>query len=130
MPEARRSFQPHHLLHLSVCHQLRLQQNFILEGFIIKSWSGWAQMMASMDATKWGWYQQDNNYIPTMLNMNAAPPSFLKVVHCNCGNICNTQCCFCKKYMLSCSSECGTYQVKTCNNPLNKHHLDYSENDD
>jgi hypothetical protein len=90
----------------------------------------WMGTDDGMDATKWGWYQQDINYIPTMSNMNVALLSLLKVMHCNCGKGCNTQHCSCRKYMLSCSPACGPCQVETCNNPQDNQHLDDFENDE
>ena len=80
----------------------------------------WMGTDDGLDATNWGWNQQDNQYIPIMSDINAAPDSLLKVIHCNCSNACMTQCCSCRKYGLPCTPACGPCQLHSCDNPQNR----------
>jgi len=86
---------------------------------------------ADLEPTDWGWKAKTNQFIPVMNEMNAAPDSLLKVVHCrpNCTTGCSTQPCTCKTYGLPCTSACGQCQVQSCSNPFNQVLGDENENE-
>lgn len=90
----------------------------------------WMGKDEGMDAMNWGWNLQDNQFVPVMSRMNAAPDSLLKVIHCNCSNACKTLRCSCRRYGLPCTSACGTCQQDKCDNPHNKFIPEESEEDD
>ena len=90
----------------------------------------WMGEEADLEATDWGWKTEENQFIPVMNEMNAAPDSLLKVVHCNCTTGCSTQRCTCRTYGLPCTSACGQCQVQSCSNPFNQMLGDENENDD
>ncbi|KAJ8364405.1 hypothetical protein SKAU_G00132360 [Synaphobranchus kaupii] len=70
----------------------------------------WMGKEEGMDAMNWGWNLQDDRFIPLMTNMNAAPESLLKVIHCNCSTACKTLRCSCRRYGLPCTTVCGPCQ--------------------
>ena len=90
----------------------------------------WMGEEADLEATDWGWKTEENQFIPVMNEMNAAPDSLLEVVHCNCTTGCSTQRCTCRTYGLPCTSACGQCQVQSCSNPFNQMLGDENENDD
>ena len=79
----------------------------------------WIGKDNSMNAMKWGWILQDNQFIPVMSTKKAAPESLLKVIHCNCYNSCKTLRCSCRLNGLPCTSACGQCQVEICDNVHN-----------
>jgi len=80
----------------------------------------WMGEEADLEPTDWGWKAEANQFIPVMNEMNAAPDSLLKVVHCNCTTGCSTQRCTCRTYGLPCTSACGQCQLQSCSNPFNQ----------
>jgi len=80
----------------------------------------WMGMAQDMDAMSWGWKVEDNQFVPVMSKMNAAPDNLLKVIHCNCSTACRTLRCSCRGYGLPCTAACGPCQLETCENPYNK----------
>ena len=86
--------------------------------FVSAQIMAWMEKEDGLDALKWGWKLEDNQYIPVMTR-NAALDSLLKVVHCNCSNACATRRCTCGKYGLPCIPACGPCQIQKCNNPNN-----------
>jgi len=84
---------------------------------------------ADLEPTDWGWKAEADQFIPVMNEMNAAPDSLLKVVHCNCITGCSTQRCMCRTYGLPCTSACGQCQVQSCSNPFNQVLGDENENE-
>ena len=50
----------------------------------------WMGMDSDVDPLNWGWRLEDNQLIPIMSDMNAAPDTRLKMIHCNCTTGCNT----------------------------------------
>ena len=80
----------------------------------------WMGEEADLEPTVWGWKAEANHFIPVMNEMNAAPGSLLKVVHCNCTTGCSTQRCTCTTYSLPYTSACGQCQVQSCSNPFNQ----------
>ena len=78
----------------------------------------WMEKEQGMDVQKWGWNLEDNNLIPVMTEMNAAPDNLLKMIHCNCRKGCTLRC-SCRKYGLPCHAGCGLCQTDTCDNPYN-----------
>jgi 5'-3' exonuclease len=83
----------------------------------------WMGMASNIDPLNWGWKLEDNQLVPIMSSMNAAPDSLLKIVHCNCASGCNTARCSCRTYGLPCASACGSCQLTSCDNPHN--HQDF-----
>ena len=80
----------------------------------------WIGSEGDMDVTKWGWIQEDNQLVPLMTDMDAAPSNLLKMIHCNCHSACRTARCSCRRYGLPCHSACGPCQLDACDNPYNK----------
>ena len=80
----------------------------------------WMGTDNDLDPLKWGWRLENNQLIPIMSDMNAAPETLLKMVHCNCATGCNTLRCSCKKYGLPCTSACGSCQLTSCDNSHNQ----------
>ena len=78
------------------------------------------QMQSDTNPLEWGWKLQNNTYVPVMSDMNAAPDTLLKMVHCNCTTACSTTRCSCKRYGLFCSTACGPCQLDSCDNQNSK----------
>ncbi|KAL2082773.1 hypothetical protein ACEWY4_022591 [Coilia grayii] len=93
----------------------------------IMIWMGKAE---GMNAKNWGWNLVDNQFIPIMSGMNAAPDGLLKVIHCNCSNPCQTLRCSCRRYGLPCTTACGSCQNQKCDNPHNIFVPDESDDDE
>ena len=77
----------------------------------------WAGKEEGMDPRNWGWNLQDNQLVPLMSTMNAAPENLLKIIHCNCSTACKTLHCSCRRYGLPCTTVCGLCQIEECDNP-------------
>ena len=83
---------------------------------------------SDMDTCEWGWKREGSQFVPTESDMNAAPNSLLKIIHCNCTTACSTPRCSCRQNNLPCTSACGQCQLDVCDNPHNQSILD--EDDD
>ena len=70
------------------------------------------------DPLDWGWRLEDNQLVPMMSDMNAAPDTILKIVNCNCTTGCSGPRCSCRKHGLLCTSACGSCQLTYCDNQL------------
>ena len=72
------------------------------------------------DPTKWGWFiHKDQNLEklkPVRMQKDAAPPSLLKLVRCNCNGKCDKNNCSCRKNGLLCTLGCGHCKGITCTN--------------
>ena len=90
----------------------------------------WMGKTEGMNAKNWGWNLVDNQFIPIMSRMNAAPDGLLKVIHCNCSNPCQTLRCSCRQYGLPCTAACGSCQNQKCDNPHNIFVPDESDDDE
>ena len=44
----------------------------------------WMGVAKEMNATNWGWKEENHQLIPVMTEKNATPGELLKVIHCNC----------------------------------------------
>ena len=77
----------------------------------------WAGKEEGMDPRNWGWNLQENQLVPLMSTMNAAPDNLLKIIHCNCSTACKTLRCSCRRYGLPCTTVCGPCQNEECDNP-------------
>jgi len=78
----------------------------------------WLEKEGDMDVMNWGWKLEDNQLVPNMTEINAAPDNLLKMIHCNCKKGCPPRC-SCRKYGLPCHAGCGPCQTDTCDNPYN-----------
>ncbi|KAG1669042.1 Tryptophan 5-hydroxylase 2 [Nymphon striatum] len=78
----------------------------------------WMGMESGIDPLDWGWKLEDNQLVPIMPDMNAAPDALLKMVHCNCTTGCSGPRCSCRKHGLPCTSACGSCQLTHCDNQL------------
>lgn len=76
----------------------------------------WMGMAGGMHPDNWGWKLDGNELLPVMCDMNAAPDTLLKVIHCSCTTSCSGKRCSCRKYGLPCSFVCGPCQVTHCDN--------------
>ena len=74
-----------------------------------------------MDALEWGWKVDNNQMIPILTDMKAAPDNhnLLKMIHCIC-ELCPSHC-SCRRYGLPCHAGCGPCQTDSCDNPYNNH---------
>ena len=77
-----------------------------------------------MDTCEWGWKREGSQFVPTESDMNTAPDSFLKTIHCNCTTACSTPRCSCRQNNLPCTSACGQCQSDVCDNPHDRSILD------
>jgi len=76
----------------------------------------WMGKGEDIDVTKWGWSLQTNRLVPVMTDTSPAPETLLKMIHCSCSSVCNTQRCTCRKHGLDCSQACGQCQNGHCYN--------------
>ena len=83
-----------------------------------------------MDTCEWSWKWEASQFVPTESDMNAAPDSFLKIIHCNCTTACSTPRCSCRQDNLPCTSACGQCQFDVCDNPHNRSILDEDDDQD
>ena len=115
----RKSSLQNHLLCLNVFPPTESSTKFhcLRVYFQTKTWMG---MDSDVDPLNWGWRLEDNQLIPIMSDMNAAPDTPVKMVHCNCTTGCNTPRCSCKRYGLPCTSACGSCQLASCDNSHNQ----------
>ena len=79
----------------------------------------WMGTDDGMDALDWGWKIDNNQMVPIMTDMKAAPDNLLKMIHCNCES-CPPRC-SCRRYELPCHAGCGPCQNGSCDNPYNNH---------
>ena len=64
-----------------------------------------------LEATDWGWEEQDNKLIPIMTDMPPAPQSLLER--------CASNRCTCRKHGLECCPMCGECKGTSClNSPV------------
>ena len=70
-----------------------------------------------MDALEWRWKVDNNQMVPIMTDMKAAPDNLLKMIQCNC-EPCPPHC-NCRRYGLPCHAGCGPCQTDSCDNPYN-----------
>lgn len=87
----------------------------------------WIQREHDMDPLNWGWKREQNQYVPIMTEMNAAPENLLKMIHCNCSTACSTPCCSCRRHGLPCTAACGLCQLESCDNLYNQQESDNDE---
>ena len=86
---------------LRVCYQIMV-------------WMGTDDGMDVLDL----WWKLDNNQmVPIMTDMKAAPDNLLKMIHCNCES-CPPRC-TCRRYGLPCHAGCGPCQTGHCDNIYN-----------
>ena len=79
----------------------------------------WMGTDDGMDALDWGWKVDNNQMVPIMTEMKAAPDNLLKMIHCNCES-CPPRC-SCRRYGLPCHAGCGPCQTGSCDNPYSNH---------
>ena len=72
-----------------------------------------------IDALEWGGKVDNNQMVPIMTDMKAAPDNLLKMIHCKCKS-CPPHC-SCRRYGLRCHAGCGPCQTDSCDNPYNNH---------
>jgi hypothetical protein len=80
----------------------------------------WTEREGDIDVMNWGWKLEDNNLVPIMSEMNAAPDNLIKMIHCNRTTACKTPCCSCVGYGLPCHAVCGLCQLESYDNPYNQ----------
>lgn len=90
----------------------------------------WLGQESDMDTCGWGWKREGSQFVPTESDMNAAPDSLLKIIHCNCTTACSTPRCSCRQNNLPCTSACGQCQLDVCDNPYNQSLLDEDDDQD
>ena len=69
------------LFTLNVCHLHHPLSNCTASEFTTKLWSGWVPMMVwTKDALEWRWKVDNNQIVPIMTDMKAAPNNLLKMI--------------------------------------------------
>ena len=77
----------------------------------------WMGTDDDMEVLDWGWKLDNNQMVPIMTDMKAAPDNLLKMIHCNCES-CPPRC-TCRRYGLPCHAGCGPCQTGHCDNQYN-----------
>ena len=90
----------------------------------------WLGQESDMETCGWGWKLEGSQFVPTESDMNAAPDSLLKIIHCNCRTACSTARCSCRQNNLPCTSACGQCQLDACDNTYNQSLLDEDDDQD
>ena len=89
------------------------------------------QGYSKISPTSWGWKVTDDaKYIARMTDNASAPKSLLKIVHCSCTSMCDSQRCSCKKLSLFCALSCKNCQGMNCVNRVNDIDSDDVESDE
>ena len=91
----------------------------------VKEWKGEDEGMSVKD---WGWKVTDDQVLPMMTDLPAAPECLLRMVRCNCPLDCASARCTCRKHGLECSLACGQCRGAACTNST--HQFDYDSEDD
>ncbi|KAJ8880744.1 hypothetical protein PR048_017214 [Dryococelus australis] len=78
----------------------------------------WMSMAREINPVNWGLKLDGEELVPVICDMNAAPETLLKIIHCNCKSDCSSNRCSCRAYGLPCSYVCGSCQVTHCDNQL------------
>lgn len=91
----------------------------------------WMEMGSDMNPTEWGWKCENNKLKPIMTDVNVAPESLLKVIHCSCLGGCKSMRCSCRRYGLPCTLICGSCQTDhCCFNPNNRNIITTGDDND
>lgn len=77
----------------------------------ISEWKG-----ESLNATDYGWKEQDGKFIAVRTDLPPAPDHLLEVIHCNCRTGCSTLKCTCRRNGLECTFACGECKGSSCSN--------------
>lgn len=78
----------------------------------------WINAATKMNPVNWGWKTDDDELVPILCDMNAAPDTLSNIIHGNCKTDCSDNRCSCRTYGLPCSSVCGSCQVTHCDNQV------------
>ena len=101
-------------------HSLRVHLQLVI-------WQGYSEITP----TSWGWKVTDDaKYIPRMNDNAPAPQSLLKIVHCSCKSMYDSQRCSCKKLYLFCALACKNCHGMNCVNRVNDTDSDDMESDE
>ena len=74
-------------------------------------------MGRSLQATAWGWKQDDDILTPVDTDRPIAPATLLNMISCGCkADGCGVSC-GCRKMGVPCSALCTKCMGQTCNNP-------------
>ena len=92
----------------------------------VRMWLG----ESTINPVEWGWRSTDNNttFCPMMTSLPPAPTYLLKIIHCNCNSLCDTNRCSCRKAGLNCTTACGNCQNTNCSNCARE--VDVNDEDD
>lgn len=73
-------------------------------------------------STKYGWNEENNQYMPKVSELPPAPTAVIELVKCGCGKSrCLTEASACKKHSLACTELCACdANIDNCANPNNK----------
>ena len=84
----------------------------------------WTGQESDLNVLDWGWRCDDNQLVPVMTDLSAAPDNLMKMIHCNCSTACSTPRCTCRRNGLRCTPACGPCQLQSCDNLHNQEHND------
>ena len=92
----------------------------------VETWQG-----NNIEPAEQGWvlYKRKNKHVlqPVRIEQDAAPPSLLKVIRCNCTGKCDRNTCSCRKNGLLCTLACGHCKGNTCANGQRHNEVDGSD---
>ena len=76
----------------------------------VRMWLG----ESTINPADWGWRSTDNTtFCPMMTSLPPAPTYLLKIIHCNCNSLCDTNRCSCRKAGLNCTTTCEIVRILT-----------------
>jgi hypothetical protein len=83
----------------------------------------WKYLMAvDLNATEWGWKEENGMLLPITTDLKAAPDDLLSVISCKCKmskkRPCSSLVCTCRKHGLNCVASCKHCCGKACDNVL------------
>ena len=94
-------------------HSLRVHLQVIL-------WKELSVSVSSLNPLSWGWKLNGSTLQPVMTDLEPAPQSLLKFIHCKCklstANPCGGNLCSCRKHGLKCVTACGDCRGESCRN--------------
>ena len=53
----------------------------------------WTGQESDLNVLDWGWRCDDNQLVPVMTDLSAAPDNLMKMIHCKCSTACSTPRC-------------------------------------
>ncbi len=76
--------------------------------------------VSSLNPLSWGWKLNGSTLQPVITDLELAPQSLLKFIHCKCklstANPCGGNLCSCRKHGLKCVTACGDCRGESCRN--------------